>query len=65
MARKGQVDSQVAKAIGLSRPQVSRLRRGVTVASPATAHRLEKLTGIRWYVFIEKNKRRKVKRAVQ
>jgi transcriptional regulator with XRE-family HTH domain len=54
MDRHGKRDHQVAAAISISRPQVSRIRRGLTTASPDTAHKLEALTGIKWFHFLER-----------
>ena len=45
-------DETVASAIGISRVQISRIRRGLNGASKATAHKLETLTGIPWHEFI-------------
>lgn len=48
MDRKGLTDADVAaKVEGLSRSQVSRIRRGVSRPSPETALKLAKLTKIR------------------
>lgn len=56
MKRHGKVDAEVARAVKRSRPQISRIRRGVTAASHDTAQRLEALTGIRWWHFMAKAK---------
>lgn len=54
MTKNGKHDAEVARAVKRSRPQISRLRRGKTAASHATAQRLELLTGIRWWHFMAK-----------
>jgi transcriptional regulator with XRE-family HTH domain len=54
MDRNHKRDGDVAKAIRVSRPQVNRIRRGITTASPPTARKLEKLTGIKWFYFVER-----------
>jgi transcriptional regulator with XRE-family HTH domain len=59
MERSGWSDQQVAEAIKLSRVQVNRLRRGVCVASTATALKLQKLTQIPWHRFIRDPVRKK------
>lgn len=53
MTRHGKRDAEVARAVKRSRPQISRIRRGVTDASGITAHRLEALTGIKWWHFMD------------
>lgn len=53
MDRNGKRDAHVARAIRLSRPQISRIRRGITGASRTTALRLEALTGIKWWHFMD------------
>lgn len=58
MDRHDKCDHDVAVAIGLSRPQVSRIRRGLTTASVATAKRLEALTGIKWFQFMDRPQER-------
>lgn len=65
MDRNKKVDADVADAVRISRPHVSRIRRGLTAASPEIARRLEALTGIKWFYFIERvitPKTRKIKR---
>lgn len=57
MTKHSKVDSEVARAVKLSRPQISRIRRGITAARPTTAHRLEALTGIKWWHFVTVQKR--------
>lgn len=57
MTRNAKVDSEVARAVRRSRPQISRIRRGVTAASRVTAQRLEALTGIRWWHFMDAKKK--------
>jgi transcriptional regulator with XRE-family HTH domain len=52
MHQHNKVDAEVAKAVKCSRPHISRVRRGVYGASPATAKRLEALTGIKWWHFV-------------
>lgn len=54
MTKNSKVDADVARAVKRSRPQISRIRRGVTTASHDTARRLETLTGIRWWHFMAK-----------
>jgi transcriptional regulator with XRE-family HTH domain len=46
-------DDELAKEIGISRVQVYRIRSGQSGASPATAEKLERLTGIPWHEFIK------------
>lgn len=53
MTKHGKVDSEVARAVKRSRPQISRIRRGITATTVTTAKRLEALTGIRFWNFIE------------
>jgi transcriptional regulator with XRE-family HTH domain len=62
MDRHKKKDEDVARAIRISRPQVSRIRRGITTASAITAHRLEALTGIKWFHFIERERPRKTRK---
>lgn len=52
MAQKGYGDEDVAPLVGISRAQVSRIRRGVNGASGKTARKLEQVTGIPWPTFI-------------
>lgn len=52
MAKNGLRDHQVANNAGVSRVQISRIRRGVCGASVPTARRLEKLTKIKWHYFV-------------
>lgn len=52
MNQHNKVDAEVARAIKVSRPHISRVRRGITGASPGTAKQLEKLTGIKWWHFV-------------
>lgn len=53
MDKHDKLDGDVARLVKRSRSQISRIRRGVTGASPKTAKRLDALTGIRWFNFIE------------
>jgi len=53
MTKNGKLDGEVANAVKRSRPQISRIRRGITGASYKTALRLEKLTRIDWWHFME------------
>lgn len=53
MTKHEQDDAAVARAVRLSRPQISRIRRGLHATRRTTADRLEKLTGIRWWHFME------------
>lgn len=47
-------DADVARAVRRDRSQISRIRRGQTGASYKTALRLEVLTGIKWWHFMER-----------
>lgn len=47
-------DAAVGRAIKLDRSQVSRIRRGETGTSQKTALRLETLTGIKWWHFMDR-----------
>jgi predicted DNA-binding transcriptional regulator AlpA/DNA-binding Xre family transcriptional regulator len=58
MSKKGLKDGQVAEQVGLSRTQVSRIRRGFVGASVPAAKRLEKLTGIHHWRFLAQSDRR-------
>lgn len=49
-------DAAVARHIKLSRPQVSRIRRGLCAAKVDSAKRLEALTGIKWHTFMDAKK---------
>lgn len=53
MTKHDKKDGEVARAVKRSRPQISRIRRGIGTTSPKTAHRLEALTGIRWWNFVD------------
>ena len=53
MTKNRKLDSEVARAVKRSRPQISRIRRGLTAASHGTAMRLQALTGIKWWHFME------------
>lgn len=53
MSKNHKRDSDVARAVKRSRPQISRIRRGITAASHTTAIRLELLTGIKWHHFTQ------------
>jgi predicted DNA-binding transcriptional regulator AlpA len=55
MSDGGLRDGDVAKLTGLSRPQVSRIRRGVLGASVPAAKRLETLTGLRYWKFLRQD----------
>jgi len=63
MDKHGIADAEVARAVNRSRCQISRLRRGVTVASHETALKLEALTGIPWWKFVDLRQRAKRGRA--
>lgn len=53
MDTHGLKDGDVAAKVKVvSRATISRIRRGVNRASPETAHKLEKVTGIPWHEFI-------------
>ena len=52
MKRNEMDDTAVAVACKISRSQINRIRREETTASYATALKLEKLTGIRWWNFM-------------
>lgn len=52
MRKNRKLDDDVARAINLSRSQVSRIRRGKSICTIDTAQKLEKLTGIRWFRFL-------------
>lgn len=53
MAARSENDHTLAPRVGVSRVQISRIRRGVTGASKPTAMRLQEVTGIPWYRFID------------
>lgn len=57
MTKNRKLDAEVARAVKRSRPQISRIRRGITAASVPTAHRLETLTGVKWWHFVAGEKR--------
>lgn len=57
-------DADVGAAVGLSRVQISRLRRDLTGASVASAKRLAKLTRIPWHNFIGTSKDRRAKKVL-
>lgn len=59
MTKNGKRDGDVARAVRLSRPQISRLRRGLTGAKKASAVRLQALTGIKWWHFVDAPNRQK------
>lgn len=48
-----ETDQSLGAKVGVSRVQISRIRRGINGASRATAQRLEEVTGIAWSTFIE------------
>lgn len=52
MDKNGLDDGALAKLVKRSRPQISRIRRGVVGASVATARALERVTGIKWWHFV-------------
>ena len=52
MTKNGWNDTQMAEAVGVSRVQINRIRRGVCGASVHTALRLQEITKIRWTHFI-------------
>lgn len=54
MNRNKKLDQDVARAVKKSRSQISRIRRGKTSARHDTARRLETLTGIRWWHFMQR-----------
>lgn len=56
MTKHQKLDSDVARAVKRSRPQISRIRRGLCAASHTTAIRLELLTGVKWYHFTQSAK---------
>lgn len=47
-------DADVGRVIKLDRSQISRIRRGETGTSHKTALRLELLTGIKWWHFMDR-----------
>lgn len=53
MTKNNKCDAAVGRAIKRHRSHVGRLRRGKTAASHTTALRLEALTGIRWWNFMD------------
>ena len=53
MSKKGLCDRQVAIQIKVSRPTISRIRRGKTGASTRVAMKLQELTGINWSNFLK------------
>jgi transcriptional regulator with XRE-family HTH domain len=53
MEKTGETDLSLSQKLGISRVQVSRIRRGVNGASKATAQKIHALTGIPWPTFIE------------
>lgn len=55
-------DAAMSRLVRLDRSQISRIRRGVTGASRATAIKLQLITGIRWWHFIETGTRSKTKK---
>jgi transcriptional regulator with XRE-family HTH domain len=59
MTKHALLDRQVAKKIGVSRVQVSRIRRGITGASVKTSMRLQELTGHRWWHFLGQDQKPK------
>lgn len=46
MARAGESDETLSRKLGVSRVQVSRIRRGICRPSPSTAQKLEAVTDI-------------------
>lgn len=59
MSANCKLDAEVARAVKMSRPQISRIRRGVTTTTRRTAKELEKLTGIRWWKFLDTPRKRR------
>lgn len=57
MTQRGKLDRDVARAVKRDRSQISRIRRGISAASLSTAQRLERLTGIKWWNFVEREAR--------
>lgn len=53
MKDKGERDETLGPKVGVSRVQMSRIRRSINGASKTTALKLEELTGIPWYEFID------------
>lgn len=53
MSSNGKRDEDVAELVGISRVQVSRIRRGLSHASSDTAKHLASLTGTNWTDFIK------------
>lgn len=54
MTKHGKIDAEVARAVKRTRPQISRIRRGITGTTATTAKRLEALTGIKWFHFMDR-----------
>jgi transcriptional regulator with XRE-family HTH domain len=52
MDRNGETDETLAKKTGLSRPHISKLRRGKRSAGTDAAIKLQKITGIPWHKFV-------------
>jgi transcriptional regulator with XRE-family HTH domain len=54
MKKRGMKDAGLAELVNgvPSRAQISRIRRGKNGASPETAKKLQKVTGIPWHEFI-------------
>lgn len=46
MSRAGETDATMSQKLGVSRVQVSRIRRGICKPSPTTAQKLEAITAI-------------------
>jgi transcriptional regulator with XRE-family HTH domain len=65
MTRNEKHDADVARLVRISRPQVSRIRRGVHAASEKTARRLETLTGIKWWHFMTIEKKPRASKKVK
>jgi transcriptional regulator with XRE-family HTH domain len=53
MKRQELKDKAVAERTGLSRPTISRIRRGKQIPARDAAVKLQALTGIAWWKFIE------------
>lgn len=61
MIVKGERDETLAPKLGITRVQMSRIRRSVNGASKRTALELERLTNIPWYEFIGLGQSRRLK----
>lgn len=53
MATREMRDGELAELVGLSQPQLSRIRRGKSGTRPEKAKRLEAVTGIPWHEFVD------------